>query len=304
MDYDVIIIGAGAAGMTAGIYCVRRELKTLIIEKMGIGGAMLYSEDIDNYPGMGRITGQELSQKMEAHARRLGVEFMLGEVTAMDLEGEVKTVSVGDKKLKTKAVIISTGGSPRKMGIPGEEEFRGRGVSYCATCDGPFFKDKVIAVFGGGAAAVEEAIYLSKIGSKTMIIHRRDKFRAEERELKRMRESGVELILNARVKEIRGDEMVKSFIVETPDGTKEIRVDGIFIQIGNIPNSELAKRASVAVDEKGYIIVNDKKETSIKGVFAAGDVTGGVEQISTAVGEGCIAALSAYEHIAHPYWVK
>jgi thioredoxin reductase (NADPH) len=303
-DYDVIIIGGGAAGICAGIYCVRREMKTLIVEKLGIGGAMLWSEDIDNYPGFGKSTGAEISKKMGDHAKRLGVEFLLEEVKKVDLNGEIKKVKTSSKDLKCKAVIFCTGGSPRKMGVPGEDALRSRGVSYCATCDAPFFKDRIVAVFGGGSTAVEEATYLTKIAKKVMIVHRRDEFRAEESEIKKMEKAGVEKILNAKVKGIKGDKRVTSFVIETPEGEKEIKVDGIFIQIGNMPNSDLARGAGVKVDEKGFIAVDKNQTTNIPGVFAAGDVTGGIEQIVTAVGEGCAAALSAYAYIEKPYWVK
>ena len=304
MQYDVIIIGGGPAGLCAGIYCARRGLKTLIIERQAIGGAMLYSEDIDNYPGFSHASGADISKRMEGHCRRLGVEFLIDDVKGMTVKGKTKKVKTSEKEFSCTAIILCTGGSPRKLGVPGEEQFRGKGVSYCATCDAPFFKGKTVAVIGGGSSAVTEALYLCKIAKKVMIIHRRDSFRAEEIDVKRIQKAGVQKIMSSVVKEIRGAKLVSSLLIETPKGEKEVLVDGVFIQVGTDPNSELAKKAGCACDEHGFALVDHEQATTLPGVFAAGDVCGGIEQIATAVGQGCVAALSAYAYVQKPYWTK
>jgi len=297
--YDVIIIGAGPAGLTAGIYAVRRALKTLIIEKTAVGGQILLAKDVENYPGFDCISGRDLAEKMGNQARDLGVEIVMGEVMGMDLNGEIKTVITRENQYRGKAVIIATGGIHKKLGTKGEEKFAGKGVSYCATCDAPFFKDRTVAVIGGGDGAVNDALYLSEVAKKTYLIHRREHLRAEEVRQKKLLERGVELILDTVVEEINGDEFVDSISIRNvkTGEIKKLDVDGVFISIGSVPSTLMAKSAGVEVNDKGHIVVNKDQETNIPGVFAAGDVTGGIMQISTAVGEGCIAALSAYKYI-------
>lgn len=305
MDYDVVIVGGGPAGLTAGIYCVRRNLKTVLLEKMALGGQMLMAGCVENYPGFKSISGSELAEKMESQARELGLEISSDEVTEMTLDSEAKTLkTAGGKEYKTKAVIIASGGQHRKLDVKGEEEYLGRGVSYCATCDAPFYKGKTVAVVGGGNTAVDEALYLADVADKLYLIHRRDKLRAEEVRHKRLEEKKVELILDSVVEEVCGDKTVTHLKVKnTVSGeVTELKVDGVFISIGSMPASEPAKKAGVDVDEKGFIKVNNRQETNIPGVYAAGDVTGGIQQVATAVGEGCTAALQAYEYIENPYW--
>jgi len=297
--YDLIIIGAGPAGISAGIYAIRRGLKTVILEKASVGGQMLLTNEIENWPGFEMISGPDLAGRMESHARKLGVEIRAEEVIGMNLEGEVKTVTTREGEQQTKAIIIATGGQHRKLGIKGEDEFAGKGVSYCATCDAPFFKDKAVAVVGGGNIATEDALYLSEIASKVYLIHRKESLRAEEAIQERLKEKGVELMLNVEVEEILGEKIVNS--IKLNNG-KTLEVNGVFISIGIVPSTTMAKGAGVELDEKGYVKVNREQETGVQGVFAAGDVTGGVMQISTAVGEGCIAALSAYRYVKKPYW--
>ncbi len=297
--YDLVIIGAGPAGISAGIYAVRRNLKTVILEKASVGGQMLLTNDIENWPGFEMISGSDLAKRMESHAKKLGVEIKTGEVIGMSLDGDVKKLTTRDGEYETKAIIIASGGQHRKLGIKGEDEFAGKGVSYCATCDAPFFKGKAVAVVGGGNIAAEDALYLSEIASKVYLIHRKESLRAEEAIQKRLKEKGVEFILNAEVEEISGETFVNS--IKLKDG-KSIEVNGIFISIGIVPSTTMAKAAGVELDKKGYVKVNREQETNVQGVFAAGDVTGGVMQISTAVGEGCIAALSAYRYVKKPYW--
>lgn len=297
--YDLIIIGAGPAGISAGIYAIRRGLKTVILEKASVGGQMLLTNEIENWPGFEMISGSDLAGRMESHVKKLGVEVKAEEVIGMSLDGDVKKVATREKEYETRAVIIATGGQHRKLGIKGEGEFAGKGVSYCATCDAPFFKDKAVAVVGGGNIAAEDSLYLSEIASKTYLIHRKDSLRAEEAIQEKLKKKGVEFILNSEIEEILGEKFVNSIKIK---GGKTLKVDGVFISIGIVPSTTMTKGAGVELDEKGYVKVNREQETNVPGVFAAGDVTGGVMQISTAVGEGCIAALSAYKHVKKPYW--
>ncbi len=304
MIYDVIIIGGGPAGITAGIYAVRRNLKTLIIEKTAIGGQVLLAKDIENYPGFGKTSGIGLSERMEKQARALGVEIVLDEVIRIDLKNKIKAIITNENKYEAKSVIIATGGEHRKLMVKGEWEFLGRGVSYCATCDAAFFKGKTVVVVGGGNAAVEDAIYLTSTAKKTYLIHRGKELRAEEVEQKKLINGGVEILLNTVVEEIIGKDsvdLIKIKNIKTKE-IKEIRIDGIFISIGTIPSLEIAKDAGVESGPKGYIKTDESKQTNIEGVFAAGDVTGGVMQVAKAVGDGCVAGLSAYKFVKNPYW--
>jgi thioredoxin reductase (NADPH) len=228
----------------------------------------------------------------------------MDEVEDIAVKGDTKKVKTSGKTLSSKAIILCTGGSPRKLGVPGEETFTGKGVSYCATCDAPLFKGKTVAVVGGGSSAVTDAIYLSNIAKKVFIIHRRDSFRAEEVDVKKMGKAGVEKIMNANVKRIKGKTRVSSLLVETPERETDIEVDGVFIQAGTEPDTRLATHAGIKLDDKGFIIVDRDQATNVSGVFAAGDATGGIEQIATSVGQGCVAALSAYAYAQKPYWTK
>ena len=306
-EYDLIIIGGGPAGITAGIYAVRRNLKTLIIEKTEMGGTVALISEIENYPGFKRISGKELTEKFHQHAKELGVEFTIEEVTQIiKTENEFK-IKTWENEYKAKAVILATGSKHRKLGVPGEEEFIGKGVSYCATCDAPFFKDKIVAIVGGGNTAVKDAKYLSEICSKVYLIHRRDQFRADEMDVEELKKrTNVEFVLNSIVEEIKGDSKVKFILVRNKETgeTKEIAIDGIFIDIGEVPNSDLAESLGVELDEKGFIKVNERMETNVPGVYAAGDVTGGLAQIVVAAAKGAIAAVSAYEYIRRPYWAN
>jgi thioredoxin reductase (NADPH) len=306
--WDLIIIGGGPAGLTAGIYGARSGLKTLILEEKTIGGATAVSPLIENYPGFLAISGQELANKMAEHCRKFGVTIKEVEgVREFDLLGERKIVKTDQASYSASAVIIATGCHYRELDVPGENEFKGRGVSYCAVCDGAFFKGKRVIVVGGGNSAATSALYLSNIASDVKLVHRRDQLRAEEALFKNLQQRKVEFIWNSVIKEIRGEATVKSVVIynNKTGETKEIEVDGVFVQIGEVPNSELAVKAGVKVDEGGYIIVDKRQRTNIPGVFAAGDVTNGpVKQVGTAVGQAIIAATEAFGYIKRPYYYK
>jgi len=309
-EWELIIIGAGPAGLTAGIYAGRRELKTLILEEKIPGGTAADSPLIENYPGFRSISGRELMDKMLEHCKSFGVQIHeLEGVTELNLDGQQ-----GDRLVKTskdlysaKAVIIATGSHYRELGVPGEKEFRGRGVSYCATCDGPFFKNKRVVVVGGGNTAAVSALFLADIASEVRLVHRREQLRAEEAIFKELQNKGVKFLWNSVVKEIKGENLVKSVTIynQKTGETLEIETDGVFINIGEEPNSEIAKAAGVQVDEHGYIIVDSRQRTNIPGVYAAGDVTNcPIKQIGVAVGQGIIAAEEAYGYIRRPYYYR
>jgi thioredoxin reductase (NADPH) len=306
-SWDLIIIGAGAAGLAAGIYGARSGLKTLILEEKMAGGTTAEAPLVENYLGFQSISGMELSQNMVIHCRSAGVEIREFEsVVGLELKDEKKTVRTSKAVYEAKAVIIASGSHYREIGVPGEKEFLGRGVSYCGICDGPLFKGKRVLVVGGGNSAVITALYLADLVSEVKIVHRRDVFRAEEALVKAlMAKNNVEILWSNEVKEIKGEKLVnKVLLSNTKTGeTKELPVDGVFVQVGETPNSLLAKEAGVEVDEDGYIRIDILQRTNILGVYAAGDVTNHpVKQVGTAVGQGITAALEAYGFIKHPYY--
>lgn len=308
-SYDLIIIGAGAAGLAASVYGVRSGLKTLVLEEKMAGGTTAEAPWVENYLGFQSINGIELAEKMVAHAKTAGVKINEFEkVVKMDLKSENKIVETDKGSYDTKTVIVASGSAYRQLGVPGEKELRGRGVSYCGLCDGPFFKNKRVMVVGGGNSAIVTALYLAHLGSDVKVAHRRDVFRAEDalaRDLKSMK--NVEVFWNTEIKEIVGEKMVKKVIVldKRTSETKELPVDGVFIQVGEDPNSQVAKEAGVTVDEDNYIIVDGLQHTNIEGVYAAGDVTNHpVKQVGTAVGQGITAATEAYAFVRRPYYRK
>jgi len=307
--WELIIIGAGAAGLAAGIYGVRSGLKTVILEEKTAGGTTADAPLIENYPGFQSINGRELAQKMEAHCRSVGVEIHeLEKVVELDLKGEKKIVKTDKATHEAKAVIIASGTHYRELGVTGEKEFYGRGVSYCGVCDGPLFKNKRVLVVGGGSSAVITALYIADLASEVKLAHRRGILRAEEAIVEVLKNKrNLEILWNTEVKEIEGANVVgKALLFDNKTGeTKDLEVDGVFIQVGEAPNSQLAKKAGVNVDGEGYIIVNVRQRTNIAGVYAAGDVTNHpVKQVGTAVGQGITAALEAYGYIRQPYYHK
>ena len=299
--YDVVIIGAGPAGMTAAVYASRANLATLMIERGIPGGQMASTEEVENYPGFDTILGPELSTKMFEHAKKFGAEYAYGDVSEVIDGEEYKIIVSGKKQYKTRTIIITTGAEYKKLGIPGETELGGRGVSYCAVCDGAFFKQKNLIVIGGGDSAVEEGIYLTRFADKVTIVHRRDKLRAQKIIQDRaFANEKIDFIWNTQVKEIHevDGKVGKVTLVSTVDGTeKEMQADGVFVYVGTLPLT--APFASLNIlNEAGYILTNEKMETAIPGIYAAGDVREKMlRQIVTATGDGSIAAQSAQHYI-------
>ena len=296
--YDLIIIGGGPAGLTAGIYAQRARLKTLLLEREMVGGQIAVSDVIENYPGFPSISGAELMEKFEQQARGLGLEIKLTDVIAVQKKGEEKIVKTSDGDLIAKSVIVATGAKPRRLDIPGEKELTGKGVSYCATCDGPFFKGQKVIVVGGGDTAVKEAVYLSKIANKVYIAHRRDQLRAEKIiQEKAMSTPNIEILWSHILKEIRGKTGVEKVVLQNlKDNTvKELDVEGVFVFVGINPTTDFV---DVEKDKQGFIKTDQDMRTSVKGIFAAGDCrTTALKQVSTAVGDGAIAAFMAEKYI-------
>ena len=298
-DYDIAIIGAGAAGYTAAIYAGRSGASVIIFDK-GMGGGLTSEADvIENYPGFKKIKGPELMEKMKEHASQYADMHFLEEVKEIESFEDGIKIKTSKREYKVGAVILCTGTEHKKLGVKGEKEFRGRGVSYCATCDGPFFIGKKVAVVGGGNTAISEAIYLKDIGCDVTVIHRRDELRAEKILEDEAKEKGVKFIWNSIVDEIFGDNTVKGIKIKNVKNgdIKEIDIDGIFISIGEEPQNQLAKQIGIELDKKGYIKVDRMQRTSVKRIYAAGDITNGIRQIVTACSEGAIAALASLEVI-------
>ncbi|WP_138418360.1 thioredoxin-disulfide reductase [Aquibacillus sediminis] len=299
--YDVIIAGAGPAGLTAAVYTSRADLDTLMIERGIPGGQMANTEDVENYPGFDHILGPDLSNKMFEHSKKFGAEYAYGDIKEIKDGKEYKTVVAGKKEYKARTVIITTGAQYKKLGVPGEEELGGRGVSYCAVCDGAFFKGKDLVVVGGGDSAVEEGVYLTRFANKVTIIHRRDELRAQKILQQRAFDNEkIDFIWDTVVKSINDqDGKVGSVTLEnTKTGeTSDHPTDGAFIYIGMIPLSEPFKSLGIT-NEEGYIPTNENMETSVPGIYAAGDIRDKeLRQIVTATGDGSIAAQAAQAYI-------
>ncbi|MFS0558409.1 thioredoxin-disulfide reductase [Brevibacillus sp. 179-C9.3 HS] len=298
--YDVIIAGAGPAGMTAAVYTSRANMSTLMLERGIPGGQMANTEDIENYPGFSSILGPDLSTKMFEHAQQFGAEYAYGEIKEIRDEAPYKRVITGDKEYLTKSVIVATGAEHRLLGVPGEKELSGRGVSYCAVCDGAFFRNKELVVVGGGDSAVEEAVFLTRFASKVTIVHRRDQFRAQKILQKRAFDNEkIEVIWDTELKEIRGEGKVQTLLLEnTKTGEqKEFPADGVFIYVGMDPLTESVRPLGITNDA-GYVLTDEKMNTKVKGVFAAGDVREKMlRQVVTATGDGSIAAQSAQHYV-------
>ena len=308
-NWDLIIVGAGPAGLTAGIYGARSGLRTLVLEMKMPGGLAAEAPIIENYPGFPeRISGSDLIEKMMSQCERAGAEIHCPErVLELELTGESKRVTTERGAYSAASVVIATGTERRSLGVLGEEKFHGRGVSYCAMCDGPLFKNRSVAIVGGGNCAATDALFLSNLASSVRLIHRRSALRAENALIEGMRRNGVEFLLDTEVGEIRGEDNVRSVVLHSnrTGASTEIEVDGVFIEAGRLPNTEVARRAGIELDERGYIVVDARQRTNIEGVYAAGDVTTGPhKQIGTAVGDAIIASAEAFAYVRRPYFYR
>ncbi|MET3507534.1 thioredoxin-disulfide reductase [Halalkalibacter oceani] len=299
--YDVIIAGAGPAGMTAAVYTSRANLSTLMLERGVPGGQMANTEDVENYPGFDHILGPELSNKMFEHAKKFGAEYGYGDIKEIVDQGEWKLVKAGSKEYKARAVIVATGAEYKKLGVPGEQELGGRGVSYCAVCDGAFFKGKELVVVGGGDSAVEEAVYLTRFASKVTVVHRRDQLRAQKiLQDRAFQNEKIDFIWNHVVKEINAENgKVGSVTLESTETgeQREFKTDGVFIYIGLLPLNSSVLSLGITNDE-GYIVTNEEMETKVPGIFAAGDIREkSLRQIVTATGDGSLAAQNVQHYL-------
>lgn len=300
--YELIIIGSGAAGLTAGIYAGRGLIDTLIIEKLPVsGGQIVKTYEIDNYPGLPGVSGVDLGQKLKSHVEQYDLEFIYGEVTKFEVKDNIKEVTVdNDRIYKGKTVVIGTGADPRKLNIKGEDALQGAGVSYCATCDGAFFRNRTTAIVGGGDTSVEDALFLSRICKKVYLIHRRSEFRATKTYVKKAEEAdNIEIVTDSVVEEVIGTDQVEKIKVRNrkTDEVKELEIDGIFIAIGNLPNSEVFQGV-VDLSPEGYIIAEEEGQTNIPGVYAAGDIrTKHLRQVITAASDGANVISSVEKYL-------
>ena len=300
--YDIVIVGGGPAGMAAGLYAARMNLRTVLLDQGPLGGQLLNTELIEDYPGFESVLGTELASRMSDHAQKFGLEVREFEpVREVVVEAQERVVHLENGgTLRAPALILAAGGLPRKLDVPGEKDLAGRGVSYCAVCDGAFFRGEELAVIGGGDAALEEADFLTRYASKVHIVHRRGEFRAQPILQDRARANPkIEFILNARIQEIRGDQKVASVLYEVDGAQRELAVGGVFIFVGFIPNSGILKEHAEH-DAAGYLVTDRDMRTSIPGVWAVGDVRSQLtKQIATAVGDGTTAAVAASQYIEH-----
>jgi len=299
--YDILIIGGGPAGLSAGIYGGRSLLKTGIIERMGPGGQMNITDSIANYPGFPtEIHGYELGARMTQQAQNFGVKFIPDEVIRIAKIKDTFEISCKTSSYSAKSVIIASGASNRKLGVPGEGRLRGRGVSYCATCDGAFFKDKIISIVGGGDSSLEEAMYLSQFGNRVFIIHRRQGLRANPKYIHQTKSNDkIEFILDTVVESINGDQKVENLTLrnKVDDSTSTHKTDGVFISIGYVPNTSFLD-GFVKLNDQGYIATDEKLMTNVSGVFAAGDViVKDHKQVVTAVADGAVASINAWQYL-------
>lgn len=298
--YDIGIIGGGTAGMTAAIYGQRAGKRTVIFEGGVFGGQITSSPNVENYPGIASVSGSEFSMNLLDQAMKLGTETVTDQVTGIRNEGEIKVIVTGEREYPCKSIVLATGVTHRHLGVPNEERLTGAGVSYCATCDGMFFRGKEVAVVGGGSTALQDAEFLSNYCARVYVIHRRDEFRGEDSIVKRLSEKeNVEFVLNCTVKEIIGDQFVERLLLNNKKNGKEFKLDvsGVFIAVGQIPQNEIFSDV-VKLDENGFILAAEDCLTSCPGIFAAGDCrTKEVRQLTTAAADGAVAALAACKYM-------
>jgi len=301
-EYQVVIIGAGPAGLTAAIYAGRARLSTLVIERELVGGQISYAPLLENYPGFPEgLAGPDIGEMMEKQARKYGAEIVYESVSGLVNGATAKTVRAGEAEYATRAVIIAGGCQRVPLGAPGEKEFTGKGVFYCATCDAPLFRDKKVAVVGGGNSAIAEALHMTKFASSVKIIHRRDQLRASRvLEEEARANPKIEFILNSVVKTVKGDKLVQEVQLENvaTHTTSTLSVDGVLVAVGTTPNTDYLK-GIVNLDEGGYIITSDTMATSVAGIFAAGDIRhNSIRQVAAAVGDGAVASVAAERFIS------
>lgn len=300
-EYEVIIIGGGPAGLSAGIYTARARLSSLLIEKTMPGGLITYAEQVENYPGFpDGISGLEIGKLMQRQASKFGLETVISEVSSIEINGELRTVKTPNGDYSTRTIIIASGSEHTRLGIPGEAEFTGKGVSFCATCDGYFFQEQTVAVVGGGNAAISEAMSLTKFASKVFVIHRRDELRATRiSQEKALANPKIEFRLNSVVDAIEGDNVVRKLKLRNPSSgeTATLEVNGVFIAVGFKPNTDYLKTV-LPLDKAGYVVTNEKMETAVPGIFAAGDVrANSIRQVVAAAGDGATAVIYAERYI-------
>ena len=309
-NYDIIIIGAGPAGLTAGMYAGRQNSKTLVIDKGMAGGLGLEVPMMQNYPGFDLIAGMELIQKMKAQSENyceILENTVIDSIEKTEEGFNLKTKNspllmssdeTGEREFFTKTIILATGASHRHLNVPGEAEFLGRGVAYCATCDGMFFIGRDVLMVGGGNSAAQEALYLKNLGCNVRLVHRRDELRCEHHLQKALEDNDIEVLWNSTIQEIKGEMAVNSVTLLRDGKEEDYKTDAVFVAIGDDPSNDLAKELGVALDDDGYIITDKSQSTNVEGVFSAGDITGGVKQWVVACGEGAVAAMSAYNYFS------
>lgn len=311
-DYDIIIVGSGPAGLTAGVYAGRQGNRTLILEKKLVGGLGLTVPLMENFPGIESTNGKELIDDMEKQTRKyadINIMEEVKEVEEINHEEYRFKVITSKKEYRTRSIILATGSVHRKLNVKGEGKFYGRGVTYCATCDGPLFIGKDVIMVGGGNSAAQEAVFLQNLGCNVKLVHRRDKLRCEDYLVDKLNELGIETYFNSVIKEIKGDNLVESVIIEKDDKEIEVEVSGVFIAIGDLPSNELAKKMDVKINDNGYIITDKLQKTNKPFVYSAGDITGDFKQWVISCGEGSVAALTANDEIhtirlACPVYIK